>query len=117
MRDMQAEQFVSKMSGSVEAEALEVEPEGRPSGLGLGAKISRQPKVVLSKNPVKRKLCAKLGVGKRKASKNRESTTPTGRDRVDEDSDDEDLESRSSAFAKKRAVPLTSQLQAKKTQK
>ncbi|XVE84720.1 hypothetical protein DITRI_Ditri17bG0036100 [Diplodiscus trichospermus] len=112
-----AEQCVSKMSGAAEDEALEVEPEGRPSGLGLGAKVPHQPKVVLSNDPVERKLCAKLGVGKRKASKNRESTTSSGRDRVDEDSDDEDLESRSSAFAKKRAVPLTSKLQAKKTRK
>ncbi|XVF37966.1 hypothetical protein REPUB_Repub20aG0056900 [Reevesia pubescens] len=111
-----AEQFVSKMSGSAEDEAVEVEAEGRPERLGLGAKVPRQSKVGPSNDPVDRKLYAKLNAGKKQASKNRESTTPSGRDGEDEDDDDE-LESRSSAFSKKRAVPLTSQLQEKKKQK
>ncbi|KAK6266042.1 hypothetical protein QUC31_016879 [Theobroma cacao] len=110
---MQAEQWVCKMSGSAEDEAVEVEPEGRPSGLGLGAKVPRQSKVGPSNDPVERKLYAKLDAGKRKASKNQESTTPSGVDVVD----DEDLESRSSAFVRKKAVPLTSQLQAKRKRK
>ncbi|XWS35160.1 hypothetical protein CRYUN_Cryun21dG0102000 [Craigia yunnanensis] len=117
MSDLKAEQWVSKMSGTAEDEALEVEQEGRVSGLGLGAKVPRQSKVVTSDDPVERKLYAKSGAGKRKAFKNREFSTPSGRDGVDEDGDDEDLESRSSAFAKKRAVPLTSQLQAKQKKK
>ncbi|XP_022761881.1 uncharacterized protein LOC111307853 [Durio zibethinus] len=112
-----AEQFVSKMSGSAEDEAVEVEPEGRPDRLGLGAKVPRQSKVGPFNDPVERKLYAKLDAGKRKASKNRESTFPSDRDRVDEDDEDEDLESRSSAFSRKRAVPLTSQLHEKKKQK
>ncbi|XWS09175.1 hypothetical protein CRYUN_Cryun40dG0063600 [Craigia yunnanensis] len=110
-----AEQWVSKMSASAEDEAVEVEPEGRQSGLGLGAKVPRQSKVGLSNDPVERKLYAKLDTGKRKASKNRESTTPSDRDRIDDE--DEDLESRSSAFSRKKKIPLTSQLQAKKKQK
>ena len=85
--------------------------------LGLGAKVPRQSKVGPSNDPVERKLYAKLNAGKRKASKNRESTTLSDRDGVDEDGDDEDLESRSSAFSRKRAVPLTSQIQAKRKQK
>ncbi|OMO88596.1 hypothetical protein COLO4_20186 [Corchorus olitorius] len=152
MTDIQAEQWVSKMSGSAEDEAVEVEPEGRPeksvwfpsnlagyqvfmhhiyiysfteisesfNRLGLGAKVPRhQSKVVTSNNPVERKLYAKLDAAKRKASKDEVSTTPLARDAVDDDSDDEDLDSRSSAFGtdRKRAVPPISQLQTKKKQK
>ncbi|XVF65268.1 hypothetical protein PTKIN_Ptkin09bG0233800 [Pterospermum kingtungense] len=112
-----AEQWVSKMSGSAEDETVEVEPEGRQSGLGLGAKVPRQSKVGPSNDPVERRLYAKLEAGKRKASKNRELTTPSDRDGVDDSGDDEDLESRSSAFSKKKAAPPTSQLHAKKKQK
>ncbi|KAE8703008.1 Detected protein of unknown function [Hibiscus syriacus] len=82
--------------------------------IGLEAKVPRQSKVGLSNDPVARKLSAKLGAGKRKASKNQDSTTPSGRDLVDEDDGDEDLDGRSSAFSRKRAVPPTSQLQVKK---
>ncbi|MBA0737857.1 hypothetical protein Gogos_011296 [Gossypium gossypioides] len=106
-----AEQWVNKMNGSAEYEVVEAEPEARPERLGLGAKVPRQSKVGLSNDPVERKLSAKLGVGKRKVFKNQDSTIPSSKDRVDEDDGDEDLDSRSSAFSKKRAVPLTSQLQ------
>ncbi|GKU88127.1 hypothetical protein SLEP1_g2428 [Rubroshorea leprosula] len=57
-----AEQWVNNMSGSVEDELVEVEPEGRPLKLGLGAKVSRQSKVGPSNDPVERKLYAKLDV-------------------------------------------------------
>ncbi|KAE8712259.1 Detected protein of unknown function [Hibiscus syriacus] len=90
--DLQAEQWINKMNGPAHAEVLEVEPEARPE----------------------RKLSAKLGAGKRKASKNQDSTTPSDRDLIEEDDGAEDLDSRSSAFSRKRAVPPTSQLQVKK---
>ncbi|GMJ01801.1 hypothetical protein HRI_003849300 [Hibiscus trionum] len=109
-----AEQWINKMNGSAHDEVVEVEPEARPGRLGLGAKIPRQSKVGLSNDPVARKLSAKLGAGKRKASKNQDSTTPSCRDLFDQD---EDLDSRSSAFSRKRAVPPTSQLQVKKKHK
>ncbi|TYI38422.1 hypothetical protein ES332_A02G026200v1 [Gossypium tomentosum] len=112
-----AEQWVNKMNGSAEYEVVEAEPEARPERLGLGAKVPRQSKVGLSNDPVERKLSAKLGVGKRKVFKNQDSTTPSSKDMVDEDDGDEDLDSRSSAFSKKRAVPMTSQLQVKKKPK
>ncbi|KAK8491315.1 hypothetical protein V6N12_000049 [Hibiscus sabdariffa] len=108
-----AEQWINKMNGSKHDEVAEVEPEARPERLGLGAKVPRQSKVELSNDPVARKLSAKLGAGKRKASKNQDSTTPSSRDLVDKDNGDEDLDSRSSAFSRKRTVPLTSQLQEK----
>ncbi|XVF29084.1 hypothetical protein REPUB_Repub15cG0089600 [Reevesia pubescens] len=69
MSNMQAEQFVSEMSGSAEDEALEVETEGQPESLGLGAKVPRQSKVGPSNDLVERKLYAKLNSGKRKTSK------------------------------------------------
>ncbi|KAE8714541.1 hypothetical protein F3Y22_tig00110195pilonHSYRG00163 [Hibiscus syriacus] len=108
-----AEQWLNKMNGSGQDEVVEVEPEARPERLGLGAKVPRQSKVQLSNDPVARKLSAKLGAGKRKASKNQDST-PSGQDMVNEDDGDEDLDSRSSAFSRKKAVPTTSQLQVKK---
>ncbi|GLU00684.1 hypothetical protein SLE2022_180320 [Rubroshorea leprosula] len=112
-----AEQWVNNMSGSLEHEPVEVEPEGRPPKLGLGAKVSRQSKVGPSNDPVERKLYAKLDVGKRKASKSIEESTSYGRDESNEEEEEGDLESRSSVFTKKRAVPPTPTLQAKKKQK
>ncbi|KAE8734104.1 Detected protein of unknown function [Hibiscus syriacus] len=112
--DTQAAEWINKMNGSEHDEVLEVEPEARPERLGLGAKVPRQSKVGLSNDPVARKLSSKWGAGKRKASKNKNSTTPSCKDLVEEDDGDEDLDSRSSAFSRKRAGPPTSQLQVKK---
>ncbi|KAE8723837.1 Detected protein of unknown function [Hibiscus syriacus] len=109
-----AEQWLNKMNGSGQDEVVEAEPEARPERLGLGAKVPRQSNVGLSNDPVVRKLSAKLGAGKRKASKNQDSSTLSGQDMVNEDDGDEDLDSRSSAFSRKRAVPPTSQFQVKK---
>lgn len=84
--------------------------------LGLGAKVSRQTKFRPSDdNPVERKLHAKLESGKRKAAKRLEDSTPSAKDQLDDDDDkddDHELESRSSAFGKKRAGPQLLALQA-----
>ncbi|KAE8677583.1 hypothetical protein F3Y22_tig00111505pilonHSYRG00023 [Hibiscus syriacus] len=88
-----AEQWLNKMNGSGQDEVVEEEPEARPERLGLGAKVPRQSKVGLSNDPVARKLSTKLGAGKRKASKNQDSSTPSGQDMVNEDDGDEDLDS------------------------
>ncbi|GLT79646.1 hypothetical protein SLA2020_511280 [Shorea laevis] len=112
-----AEQWVNNMSGSVEDELVEVEPEGRPLKLGLGAKVSRQSKVGPSNDPLERKLYAKLDVGKRKASKSIEESTSYGRDESNEEEEEGNSESKSSVFTKKRAVPPMPTLQAKKKQK
>ncbi|KAL5572859.1 hypothetical protein UlMin_022456 [Ulmus minor] len=106
-----AEQWVDKMSKAADDE--NTEPEGRPSRLGLGAKVPRQSKVGPLKDPLERKLYAKL------ASRNKtsEETTKDGRFGDDSD-DDEDLESRTKVFNKKRAAdPMTPSLQTKKKQK
>ncbi|KAB1214378.1 hypothetical protein CJ030_MR5G000877 [Morella rubra] len=59
----------------------------------------------LSNDPVERKLTAKLNLGKRKAAKSAEESTRPVRDGGANDNDDEeDLDSRTSAFANKRAA-------------
>uniref|UniRef100_A0A5B7BQJ1 Uncharacterized protein n=1 Tax=Davidia involucrata TaxID=16924 RepID=A0A5B7BQJ1_DAVIN len=113
-----AQQWVNNMSKFNEDESTEVELEGRPPRLGLGATVPRQSKVGSSNDPVERKLHAKLDIGKRKAAKSTEESTPSARDVCDDkDDSEEDLDSRTNAFAKKRVVPLTSSLQAKKKKK
>ncbi|KAK9273838.1 hypothetical protein L1049_018650 [Liquidambar formosana] len=110
-----AEQWVDNMSGSLEDESTEVDLEGRPSRLGLGAKVLRQCKVGPSNDPVERKLHAKLNAGKRKAAQSTEETIPSARDGCgDDDEEDEDSESRTKVFSKKRVISLTSSLKAKK---
>ena len=145
---MQAEQWVNNMTKSTEEEPAVVELEGRPARsvyvfmalfvqiravcliityisyrLGLGATVPRQSKVGPLNDPVERKLYAKLDVGKRKAAKNKEESSPSARERhdvkhdEDEDEDEDEIESRTNLFVKKRVVPLTSSLQAKKKKK
>ncbi|CAL5340326.1 unnamed protein product [Camellia sinensis] len=111
-----AEKWVNNMTKSTEDKSTEVQLEARPARLGLGATVPRQSKVVGPLNdPVERKLHAKLDVGKRKAAKSREEFK---HDSKEEDNDDEEnLESRTNLFAKKRVVPLASSLEAKKKQK
>ncbi|KAL5792390.1 hypothetical protein ACOSP7_000984 [Xanthoceras sorbifolium] len=113
-----AEQWVDKMTKAAEDEPTEVESEGRPSRLGLGAKVSRHSKPGPLHDPVARKLQARLNAGKRNAAKSIEESTPSAKDgHDDEEDEDDDLESRSSAFAKKRGAPPVSALQSTKKQK
>lgn len=114
-----AEQWVDNMTTAAEDEPTEIEPEPRPSRLGLGAKVSRQSKIGHSNDPVERKLQVSLNAGKRNAAKTAEESTPSIRDgHGDNDEDeDEDSESRTSTFAKRRPAPPTSSSQALKKQK
>lgn len=86
--------------------------------LGLGAKVSRQFKVGPSNDPLERKLHAKLNLGKRKAAKTAKGSTPA-RDGSENDCDsEEDSDSRTRAFDKKRAATSgTAFSQANKTPK
>lgn len=112
-----AEQWVSNMTGDAEDEAEETEMEGRPSRLGLGAKVPRRSQNGPLNDPVERKLHKKLEIGRRKAAGD-EGSTPSAKNEPDFDSDDsENLESRTNAFAKKRAAPQTTTPQAKKKPK
>ncbi|KAF5464269.1 hypothetical protein F2P56_014358 [Juglans regia] len=114
-----AEQWINTMTKVAEDEPTEVELEARPYRLGLGAKVSRQSKVGPSNDPLERKLYAKLNNGKRKASKSAKECMLSARDGGDDDYDaEENLDSRTTAFDKKRAgASKTAFLQANKKQK
>ncbi|KAK7340258.1 hypothetical protein VNO77_20957 [Canavalia gladiata] len=111
-----AQLWVNSMSKTADDERTNADVEGRPPRLGLGAKVSRQSKVGPSDDPVERKLYAKLNAEKRKAANiAKESTT---RDVLDDDEDNDNLDSRTNAFAKRKAeVPLISSILGNKKQK
>ncbi|KAF5802785.1 hypothetical protein HanRHA438_Chr06g0272831 [Helianthus annuus] len=111
-----AEKWVSNMTRTDDKEPTRVVLEARPAGLGIGAVVPRQPKVGLSNDPVERKIRAQLDAGKRKYSKIEEESHPTPRDNGASDEDDDDEpESRTKAFAKKKAPSIPSaQLPTKK---
>ncbi|XAR54209.1 hypothetical protein NMG60_11029239 [Bertholletia excelsa] len=115
-----AEQWVGNMTKSIEPETKEEQLEGRPDRLGLGAAVPRGPKVVSLNDPVARKLNSKLKVGQRKNMKSTEKSRPFVREEhsgESEEDDDENLDSRTNVFTKKRVVPVASSLQAKKKKK
>ncbi|OIV90513.1 hypothetical protein TanjilG_32390, partial [Lupinus angustifolius] len=112
-----AEIWVNNMSQDADDGTTYADIEGRPSRLGLGAKISRQSKVGPSDDPVDRKLYAKLGAEKRKRAKIAEESTTVARDDLDDSEDDEQEESRTSAFSKRKTVPLRSPILGNKKQK
>jgi len=77
--------------------------EGRPSGLGLGAKVAPGVKRAAPTNPVERKLLGKVNAQKRKALEDENRTAKEANESSDDDSDEP--ESRTSAFNKKRTLP------------
>ncbi|XP_010934806.1 uncharacterized protein [Elaeis guineensis] len=107
-----AEAWVNNMSVSATGEPIEREFEGRPSRLGLGAKVTPRATVVASTDPVERKLLGKLNAKKEQASKNLEIEES----RHNEEDTDEP-ESRTNAFAKKRTMPQTLSLHSTKKSK
>ncbi|KAL7002498.1 hypothetical protein U1Q18_003651 [Sarracenia purpurea var. burkii] len=117
-----AEQWVNNMTKSAEEESTLVELEGRPHRLGIGATVPRQSTVGPSNDPIERKLYAKLEAGKRKAARISEESSLSARaehhNKIDEEEyDDENLDSRTNLFAKKRPEPMISSSQAKKRHK
>ncbi|XP_068640133.1 uncharacterized protein [Aristolochia californica] len=110
-----AESWVNNMSGSTTDEQNVVDFETRPARLGLGAKFVPQSKVASSVDPVGKKLLAKFNAHKKRAASNLEELNPA-EEKV-EDSDEDELESRTKSFNKKRAMPLSTSLQAKKKRK
>ncbi|KAK7394763.1 hypothetical protein VNO78_15301 [Psophocarpus tetragonolobus] len=104
-----AELWVNNMSKGADEDRIDADLEGRTSRLGLGAKVSRQSKVVPSDDPVERKLCAKLNAEKRKAANIAKESTAIASDALDDDEDSENLDSRTNAFTKRKATaPFTS---------
>ncbi|XP_071701084.1 uncharacterized protein [Rutidosis leptorrhynchoides] len=110
-----AEKWVSNMTRTTDNGSTRVVLEARPPGLGIGAAVPRQPKVALSNDPVERKLRAQLDAGKRKFSKLEEESRPTPVDEISDE--DEETESRTKAFVKKKATNLPSSKQATNTNK
>ncbi|KAI3443269.1 uncharacterized protein J3R85_000196 [Psidium guajava] len=102
------------MTKVAEEEHTEAESEGRPSRLGLGAKFSRQVRPGPSNDPVERKLYANLQSAKRKAAKDAEESGLAARDPGGHSDTDDELESRASAFAKKRVFTQPISLTTKK---
>ncbi|XP_057539260.1 uncharacterized protein LOC130817524 [Amaranthus tricolor] len=102
-----AEQWVKNMTGDLE-EAAEMEIEARPSRLGLGAKVPRRSQVGPLNDPIERRLHKKLSVGRKKSDRDEESVPSSKNEieHVDED-DEENLDSRTNAFSKKRTSALT----------
>ncbi|KAD5317714.1 hypothetical protein E3N88_17660 [Mikania micrantha] len=103
-----AERWVSNMTRTTDNESTRVVLEAQPPGLGIGAVVPRKPKVGLSTDPVERKIRAQLDAGKRKHSKIEEESRPAPRDVGSSDEDDDEPESRTKAFVKKKASSLTS---------
>ncbi|KAG4388905.1 hypothetical protein GLYMA_09G259300v4 [Glycine max] len=73
---LHAELWVNNMSKDADDDRTNADVEDRPSGLGLGAKVSCQSKFVASGDPVERKLYAKLNAEKRKAANIAKSLLP-----------------------------------------
>ncbi|XP_051121666.1 uncharacterized protein LOC127245065 [Andrographis paniculata] len=109
-----AEQWVNNMSksSSHDEKSPSVELEGRPAGLGIGATVPKESKVALTNNPVERKLFSKLQTENRKANKRDENLASNAK--VDEDSEEDESESRTRAFSKRRPLSLSSPLNAKR---
>ncbi|KAL9235144.1 hypothetical protein vseg_009932 [Gypsophila vaccaria] len=109
-----AEQWVKNMPGEAGEEPGPLEMEGRPAGLGLGAKVLPRSHLGPSNDPVERKLMRHLGVGRKKRDADEESKVPAKSGVASDDDDDENLESRTNAFAKKRGGPQLSMPPSKK---
>ncbi|KAM2280348.1 hypothetical protein ACFX1S_041078 [Malus domestica] len=108
-----AKKWLNTMSEPAEDEPFEI--HARPARLGLGAVVPRPSKFVPSNDPLERKLHYKLDAARRNAAKVAEESALAARDY---DNDDDEEDSRTSAFAKKRpAAPVTPSLRAKKRQK
>ncbi|XP_074311412.1 uncharacterized protein LOC141647206 [Silene latifolia] len=101
-----AEQWVKNMPGQAGEEPGQLDMEGRPAGLGLGAKVLPRSHLGPSNDPLERKIMRHLGVvGKKKPVADEETKQPAKGLDSDDDDDDENLESRTNAFAKKRSGP------------
>ena len=76
--------------------------------LGLGAKVPRRSQVGPLNDPIERRLHKKLSVGRKKSDRDEESVPSSKNEieHVDED-DEENLDSRTNAFSKKRTSALT----------
>nr|CAB3481741.1 unnamed protein product [Digitaria exilis] len=94
-----AQTWVDKMSASEPDQPYDKDFEGRPSGLGLGAKVAHGVKRAAPTNPIERRLLGKVNAQKRKALEEESRTAKEANEASDDDSDEP--ESRTSAFSKR----------------
>ncbi|XP_074590325.1 uncharacterized protein LOC141846224 [Curcuma longa] len=106
-----AETWVNNMTTSAGHEQREVEFEGRPSRLGLGAKLAPKAKVAVSVDQSERRLLGKLNSKKKLSSENVENNTSV---KENVSSEEDEPESRTRAFVKKRSIPPATTLQSTK---
>ncbi|KAL6570095.1 hypothetical protein OROMI_014609 [Orobanche minor] len=111
-----AEQWVNSMSkSSADQKSISVDLEGRPSRLGIGAIVPKESRVMHSNNHVERKLMAKLYDDKKKAMTRDRDLAPSAKDgNVDEESDEEESESKTRSFGKKRPPSFNSSVHGNK---
>ncbi|XP_020079842.1 uncharacterized protein LOC109703585 [Ananas comosus] len=109
-----AESWVSKMSPSAPDEPEEPRVEARHPRLGLGAKAPLNVKAAALTDPVERKLFQKVKAKRRKSSPDTSKTSHAEENEASNDETDEP-ESRTSAFVKKRAAPVSSSSLVKKS--
>ncbi|RCV32328.1 hypothetical protein SEVIR_6G254900v4 [Setaria viridis] len=98
-----AQTWVDKMSASEPDEPNDKDFEGRPSRLGLGAKVAPGVKRAPPTDPIERRLLGKVNAQKRKALEEENRTAKEANEASDDDCDES--ESRTSAFNKKRTLP------------
>ncbi|KAJ4778238.1 hypothetical protein LUZ62_062495 [Rhynchospora pubera] len=92
--------WVKNMSGGISEEKVtDVEIEGRPPRLGLGARVAPKAKTTLT-DPVERKLLSKVNAKRKQSLENEE------KNEIQSEDDTDEPESRTSAVAKKRLMPL-----------
>ncbi|XP_020261149.1 uncharacterized protein LOC109837353 isoform X2 [Asparagus officinalis] len=109
-----AESWVSSMSGSTTEEHNQLDFVGRPPRLGLGAKETPKAKSEVY-DPVERKLLGKLHACKKSSIKDaRKGNIVEESVDSEEEDDDDEPQSRTNAFAKKRALPPITTPQSKK---
>ncbi|KAF7039553.1 hypothetical protein CFC21_049523 [Triticum aestivum] len=88
--------------------------EGRPSGLGLGARVAPNAKRAAPTDPVERRLLGKVNAQKRKSAEEEKTNTQEVNEASDDDSGEP--QGRTSACSKKRELPsVTSMPLGKKT--
>lgn len=80
--------------------------------MGLGATVAPRTNPHTSSDPVEKKLLAKLNVGKKHREKNHEESS--GLNANNEDSEEDDMDSRAHVFSKKRQISTNSPMQKKK---
>ncbi|KAM0931826.1 hypothetical protein ACQ4PT_000106 [Festuca glaucescens] len=108
-----AQTWVDKMSGPEPDELNDKDFEGRPSGLGLGAKVAPNAKRGAPTDPVERRLLGKVNAQKRKSAEEEKINTLEADEASDDDSGEP--QGRTSACSKKRELPsVTSLLLGKK---